>query len=277
MDYHADRFEDFSWLMMKDGELAGLLPANRRDGVAHSHQGLTFGGLVMGEIRTLEALEGLDRWREACRGAGLEAIVYKPVPHIYHRRPSEEALFWLHRNGAELVRREVSSAIRLQSPGPWSSRRVRGVRRASGAGATFQRSQRWAAFWPVLTEVLGRRHDVAPVHSLGEIQRLASQFPEEIHLHTVELRGEVVAGTVIFRSPEVAHAQYIASSEQGREIGALDGLNAWMLDHYRGQVGYFDFGVSNERATGDLNAGLASHKDEFGGSAVVYDAYRLRL
>jgi hypothetical protein len=277
MEYHADRFEDFSCVILDGGHLAGLLPANRRDKAVHSHQGLTFGGLVSGDMRSLETLRALDGWVEFCRRAGLASLNYKPLPYIYHRRPSDEALFWLHRNGAELVRRNVSTAIRLNEPGPWSSRRRRGAKKAQSTGLIFQRSQHWDAFWTLLIEVLGERHDAKPAHSSAEIQLLANRFPQEIQLYTAEKADQVVAGTVMFCSPQVAHAQYIASGPAGREAGALDGLYARLFEIYGGQVSYFDFGISNDPATGDLNPGLIAQKEEFGGSAVTYDMYRLAL
>ena len=46
MDYHADRFADFSLMFYNDKhKLCALLPANIDDGTLYSHQGLTYGGL----------------------------------------------------------------------------------------------------------------------------------------------------------------------------------------------------------------------------------------
>jgi len=47
MDYHSDRFRDFSILVLEDGKLKSILPANLDlEGNLHSHQGLTYGGFV---------------------------------------------------------------------------------------------------------------------------------------------------------------------------------------------------------------------------------------
>ena len=46
MDYHADRFHDHSLLFFLKGRLFAILPANRVGDTLHSHQGLTYGGLV---------------------------------------------------------------------------------------------------------------------------------------------------------------------------------------------------------------------------------------
>ncbi|MFT6748422.1 MAG: hypothetical protein ACJAQ1_000334, partial [Flavobacterium sp.] len=45
MEYHSDRFEDFSLLVFNNKEkLVAILPANRVDESVFSHQGLTYGG-----------------------------------------------------------------------------------------------------------------------------------------------------------------------------------------------------------------------------------------
>ena len=55
MDYHSDRFEDNSLMFYLEGRLYGVMPANRVGDVLYSHQGLTYGGLVM-DAKTTAAL-----------------------------------------------------------------------------------------------------------------------------------------------------------------------------------------------------------------------------
>lgn len=47
MEYHADRFTDHSLLVLKKGKPVALLPANIADNTLYSHQGLTYGGLIL--------------------------------------------------------------------------------------------------------------------------------------------------------------------------------------------------------------------------------------
>ncbi|MBL8343168.1 MAG: hypothetical protein JNL30_16995, partial [Rubrivivax sp.] len=54
MDYHQDRFLDHSLMLYRDRTLLGLLPANRSsDSRVASHDGLTYGGLVLKRDATL--------------------------------------------------------------------------------------------------------------------------------------------------------------------------------------------------------------------------------
>jgi hypothetical protein len=277
MDYHADRFTDASLVALEDGAPLALLPLNRQGDEAWSHQGLTFGGLIVDDMGTAQVLSVLDACADHLSAGGVAQLIYKTLPTIYPRAPSQEDLYWLFRHEAALIRRDVSVAIDYRARGPVSDRRTRGARKAEKTGLAFGRSQDWAGFWRLLEGVLAGRHGAAPVHSLTEIQLLAGRFPEEIALFAAALGDELQAGVVMFRSAQVAHAQYIAVGEPGRENGALDGLFEHLIGLHAATHRYFDFGISNTDQGRVLNEGLARQKEEFGGSAVVHDVYRVAL
>lgn len=287
MEYHSDRFEDASLLIYDDNKLVGLLPANRsrRDAATvESHGGLTYGGLLLGDKATA-MLTGkmLHVAAEYYLAQGYKQLVYKPTPYIYHRQPTEETLYWLYRAGATLETRNVSTAVSLRNPLPLSELRRRKFRQAqnvdlrirsekSGAAA----DEDYPAYWDLLTETLEQRHGVRPVHSLEEIKRLKSLFPNEIKIYTAEREGALLAGVLCFDCGNVVHAQYIAAGAEARTCGALDLLFATLLEIYSDRA-YFDFGISNEPETGRINEGLIFQKEGFGGRAVCYDRYLVSL
>lgn len=53
MDYHADRFTDYSLMFYKGGRLLALLPGNIEDDTYCTHGGLTYGGsfLLIRQVR----------------------------------------------------------------------------------------------------------------------------------------------------------------------------------------------------------------------------------
>ncbi|MDB5438242.1 MAG: family acetyltransferase [Caulobacteraceae bacterium] len=277
MDYHADRFTDASRMVAQDGHLIGLLPLNVSGDQAWSHQGLTFGGLLVDDLGAAEILAVLDACAEALQGEDVTSLTYKAQPWIYPSAPAQEDLYWLFRRDAALVRRDVSAAIDYRARGRVSSRRLRGARKGEKAGLSFGRSADWAGYWRLLDTVLGERHGAAAVHSLAEIQMLTERFPEEIALFTAAAGGELQAGVVMFRSDRVAHAQYIAAGEDGRRNGALDGLFEHLIALHATSHRYFDFGISNTDGGRVLNEGLMRQKEEFGASALTHDVYRLDL
>ena len=278
MEYHRDRFDDHSLIATEDDRIQALLPANRAGDIVFSHQGLTFGGLVLADAcRQSRVLSVVDSVMTHLREAGIRRFVYKPLPSIYAVRPASEDLYALYRQGASLVRRDASTAIDYGEQGALSNRRTRGAKKAAKSGLSFIESDRWAEFWEVLSETLRSRHAVAPVHELTEIRLLANRFPASIRLFVASEGGSIVAGVVLFETVRVAHAQYIAASERGRDIGALDGLFLHVIDHFRQTKRYFDFGISTEDGGRRLNEGLIAQKEEFGGSTIVHDVYELVL
>ena len=86
MDYHAHRFIDCSLLVYKDKELIALFPANfvKEEHTVYSHQGLTYGGLIMG--RDITATDVLVTLKEIClwytQHMHVSTLFYKPIPYI---------------------------------------------------------------------------------------------------------------------------------------------------------------------------------------------------
>ena len=83
-----------------------------------------------------------------------------------------------------------------------------------------------------------------------------------------------MAGTVLFITPDVVHAQYISGIEEGRNNGALDFLFDFVIKKYA-TVKYFDFGICNENAGRDLNFGLLDWKEGFGGRTFCHNFYEI--
>lgn len=279
MDYHADRFDDFS-VVIRDakGRVRALLPANRDGDTVISHGGLTYGGFVVDASMHASAM--LDVF-EACRGLlivnGVTQWIYKPIPHIYHLEPAEEDLYALFRCGAVLLRRDVGACACPAEIAQPSERLRWWVRKAKGAGVVVEASERLEEYWPVLEENLASRHGESPVHTLAEITLLKSRFPDCIHLFVARLNGTVVAGSIVYETTTVARNQYAATTDEGRKAGAAALLVTDLLQsHFRGKR-WFDYGISTEQGGRVLNGGLQRFKEGFGLRAVVADCYSVPL
>lgn len=277
MDYHADRFEDCSLLFVDaDERIRAILPANRQDGVLHSHAGLTFGGLLLapatGQQQVLDIFECL---LDSLPLLEVSELRYKCIPAIYHARPCEEDRYALFRFGAERYRCDPSSCL-APAGLDLSSRRRRGLGKARKQDLEVRESADWHGFWSVLRENLASRHETAPVHSESEIELLASRFPQAIRLFGCFSGERWLAGSVVYDSGQVAHAQYIASTAQGRESGALDLLFATLISDVFVRRPWFDFGISSEAQGLRLNGGLIGFKEGFGAHTIVHELHCLR-
>jgi hypothetical protein len=278
VEYHRERFEDASLVVSRGGEVVALLPANRSANEVHSHQGLTYGGLVVSPAMTTpDMLEVFEALCAHLRASGVRRLHYKTIPSIYHRLPAEEDRYALFRMGAVLSRRDVLSVVPAGRHGPVQSRRTRGAGKARRAGVTLARPAEWGPFWTILSQHLRERYGADPVHSLAEIELLRDRFPDHIKLFTAQHDHEDVAGVVIFESAMTAHVQYIASSAKGRDLGALDALFLHLLEEVFAEKPFFDFGISNEQGGRVLNRGLIEQKEGFGARAMVHDFYELDL
>jgi hypothetical protein len=284
MAHHGDRFADRSLLVLDDrGRLAGVLPAAVDPGdpaVVVTHPGLTYGGLVRGRRLAGTALvDALAAIASEYEGQGFKRLLYKPVPHIYHRTPAEDDLFALSELGAVRVRCELSTTVPLgDGPAPNSARR-QGIRNAARKGVVVvEGPEHIRPFWGVLAGNLRERHDAAPVHSAGQLEDLSGQLPANLRCLAALHDGVVVAGTILFETHTVSHTQYNGTNAAGQQLGALDLVLGRAIERARERGAlYFDFGVSNARPSTRLNDGLHWYKTSFGGGGVAHELYELAL
>ena len=277
MDYHADRFQDASLMIYRKGQLYALLPANRLGDTLYSHQGLTYGGLITKkQSTTAEICEVFIKINEYLYHSGVQRVIYKPTPWIYHCYPGEEDLYTLtYICHAQLTSRDISSTIPFDSRIKFSESRRSGIRKATRAGVTVRESKDLATFWDILDKNLTNKYATHPVHSLEELTLLHSRFPNSIRLFMAyNDKGIAIGGTIIYEMPRVVHSQYISASPEGKRLGAIDLLFDYILnDVYANHKGFFDFGKSTEEGGKILNKTLIFQKEGFGGRGVCYDCY----
>ena len=278
MDYHADRFADHSLMFYSGESLIALLPAHVKEETLCSHNGLTYGGLLLDDSTTTETVlaifEALERYLLTNNIA--TRIIYRPVPHIYHSYPCEEDRYALFRNGAVLTECKASSVIDIANPVPPKGRRK--LTAAAKSRLHITEESEYAAFWDILDKRLQSRYGVSPVHSIEEIERLHNHFPDNIKLFTVnDSNGALLGGVVLYITDMVVHMQYSGTTEEGRRTSALDFLYEHLINERFAGKRYFDFGISVEEGGHYLNSGLIAYKERLGGRTVTYDTYVIDL
>jgi len=259
--------------------LIAILPANIKENKLHSHQGLTFGGLVVNNKTTTELVHVIFlALLDFLKAQGsIVSFIYKRIPDFYCSHPSQEDLYALFLLKADLYRRDVSSLIDLNALYPYSKLRKRSVNKARKNEVAITNDDDLSSFWELLSQVLQFKHGAKPVHSLEEINLLRLKFPRNIKCFTARLGGELVAGALIYETDDVAHTQYLASSERGRDTGALDLVIDHLLKTVYKDKKYFNFGISTEENGQYLNKGLIAQKEGFGARAFVQDYYEIKV
>ena len=279
MDYHADRFDDNSFMFYHKGKLKAVLPANVAGDTLYSHQGLTYGGLLLDKKAAVEdVLECFDSLNSWLRENGISKVVYKALPWIYQQYPSEEDLYALTwKCKAQLISRDISSSIVIDNKLKFAESRKSGIRKALSLNIEVGESNDVDGFWHVLEDNLGNRYNAKPVHTANEMKLLMSRFPNNIKLYVAKMNGEIVGGTLIYVTPQVVHTQYISASVEGKKHGALDLLFDYIINKVYANCRYFDFGKSTEQGGAYLNEPLIFQKEGFGGRGVCYDWYQWEL
>lgn len=278
MEYHSDRFEDYSLLVLKNGKLVGLLPANISQHVVYSHQGLTYGGLILNKkIKGKEVLEIFKAVLKFLNSEGIEKLHIKLSPAIYHNLPAAEMDYLLFITNAKMVRADILSVIDNENPLKIAPNRMEGVKKGRKNQLTIEEGNDFEPFWEeILIPNLSMRHNAVPVHTIGEITELAHKFPDNIRQFNVCKNNEIVGGATIFENENVAHVQYISANEDKQQLGTLDFLFEYLINERFKEKRFFDFGTSNENHGKNINEGLFYWKECFGARSMVQPFYEVK-
>ena len=278
MDYHSDRFTDCSLMVYRKGKLDAVMPGNLDQDIFYSHQGLTYGGIILSQnTGSSDLLSYFVAINNLLKTLGTSNVIYKEIPFIYRKLPSQESSYALFKLNAEKIGCNLSSTIDQKNKLAFSESRKSGLRKAIKANIEIRQPSDFIDFWMVLEENLMKTHNKIPVHSLEEITMLREKFPENILNYNCVNEVETIAGCVLFVMKNVVHVQYISANETGKNSGALDLLFDYLINEKYAHVPYFDFGQSTEQMGAVLNENLIFQKEGFGGRGVTYDVYKYAL
>lgn len=279
LEYHKERFRDHS-LMLYDGvRLTALFPANQSKAHITSHGGLTYGGLIVGlNTKLLTTLSCFYAVLAYYHQKGFKKVLYKPVPSFFHIQPFYHDIYALFLAKAKFTAVNTGFVTDMRVHPVISARRMRLVRKAQKHGITIVKARDCRRFWnEILMPHLAKRFTATPVHTADEIELLRNRFPKNIIQYHAVGEKKIIAGVTIFWDRGIAHSQYIAGSEVGREAGALDYLFWRLMTHEFKQARYFSLGTTNMGSLDgkDLSHGLVEWKEGFGAHMFPYPCYTI--
>lgn len=277
MEYHSDRFEDYSLLIYDEEKLVSVLPANRLEDTIYSHQGLTYGGFIFqNSIKLGTTIAILHDVVKYLHENQIDKLNIKLIPSIYCYGFSEEVAYSLFLLEAKLSRRDCLSVLDLTKPFSISKTRKESIRRGIKNDLVIKEELNFELFWKeILIPNLDKKHNAKPVHSVAEIIKLQKVFPENIRHFNVYKEEKIVAGTTIFVSEKVAHPQYISGNSQKNELGSLDYLYDYLINVVFKDKNFFDFGPSHENNSLNINEGILFWKESFGAKTNTQDYYEI--
>lgn len=275
MEYHSDRFTDYSLLVYKDDLLYAVLPANIVGDKLYSHKGLTYGSLVLSKsaklLYTFEAFKALLAFLNA---KAISTLELRNIPTFYNTMPSDELSYFLFKANATLIKRDALMVIDTSTKIKFQKNRREGINKAKRNGLTIAVEHNFEGFWnEILIPNLQQKHGIAPVHSLEEIQLLAAKFPDHIKQVNVYKDNVIVAGTTLFLTKTTIHPQYVSGNSDKNAFGSLDLAYDYIINHFDSSKRYFDFNISSEENGTALNSGLIFWKESCGARTFVADNY----
>jgi len=284
LKYHPpERFEDTSLLFYKDTRLLALFPAvtlrQNKTKTLCSHRGSSYGGFVVkSPLSVKDAFRLVEDLLAFARENHFNSIELTPAPQIYLTRPNNYIDFALVLNNFIYKKREISSVIPLdfgvnQILTTFSSPARRAVRRAQKLNVIVKESEDYAEFYQILQTNLKLRHNVTPTHTLNELLKLKTLFPERIKLFAAFAEQKMVAGVVMFIcNQKVVLAFYISHREDFQHFRGVNLLFyeiiKWAIEC---KYQFLDFGIFTVNM--EPNWGLGRFKESFGAQGVFRDTF----
>jgi len=277
IEYHKGRFEDYSLMLFSDEKLLAILPAHRAEKSVFSHQGLTYGGLVVNEkLRSTDFFTLFEKLLIFLHKEGINELYIKGFPHFYTTQFADEIKYLQFVLGAEIYRKDFCAVIHLAAPYDISASVIRDRKKALQNGYQIDFDGDISLFWEeVLIPNLQETFQCNPVHSVEEILYLKEKFPQHIQqVNVLSEKGEIIGGTTLFIDKKTVHSQYISMKKKLLTRGVLDHLHCSILEKIESDFSYFDFGISNEEEGKKINKGLLEWKEKFGARPAIQEFYK---
>jgi len=279
MEYHQDRFDDYSLIIENEKGWVAVLPANRVEDEVFSHQGLTYGGLVFKynfeRITIITIFESIVNHLIINQ---FKTFFIKPILSFYTDESFIEIDYFLVQKNANLYRKDMNLFIDFKSDYSISKSKLKHFRRVSSLGLEIREDNNFRLFWEdVLIPRLHEKHSAKPVHSIDEIIYLHSKFPQNIKQYNVYFDNKIITGITLFVFRNGVKSQYGATTSLGEKMRALDFLFITLINEFKEKVYFFDMGTVSENEGKSFNPGLLKQKEELGCSISDQNYYSLEL
>jgi len=282
LSYHPpNRFEDFSLLFLRDGNIMSVLPAcieeiNGKKMLA-SHKGSTYGGFVIPmRFGVKDSLELVDTFLEFLYSKNIDGVWMRYPEYIFEIQPSQEIKFAMWYKGFELDYIELSTCYFLNDYDA-SKPIIRQARKSYDRGITcIFDSNNFKEFYEILYNNLKHKYNKAPTHTLEEILLLKKLLKNKFILITAHLNNRVVGGLVIFvANKKTAHIFYSAVDKSLSGLFVNDALVDIAIRELKKRgVMYLNYGISTEDKGKRVNFELFRFKEKFKGFGVYREVWK---
>ena len=288
LSYHPkSRFIDHSLLINKKGKLFSVFPAAEKTigdkRYLVSHPGSSVGSFVVPESLSIaDSLNLVKILIIYSKEKNFDGIRITLPPTLYQRRLSNYMDFSFIKNNFKYLKRDITSILFLENSlqlttDKFRSSHKRSIKKAENDGVIIRQSEDFISFYRILEKNLNIRHNVNPTHTVQELIKIHTLFPEKCNLFGAFIDEKMIAGVINFIiNKEVVLAFYISHDEAYKEYRPVNLLFytifGWAIEsHFK----IYDFGTFT--VDGSPNMGLGRFKESFGASGIFRDTIEFKF
>jgi hypothetical protein len=284
LSYHpASRFDFLNLAIREEGRLICVIPGaavgNDSGRVFKSPAGASFGGFVFADDCDLKTMQdAVVVFGDKVRDMGLTAAEIALPPVCYSRNEHQGLSFVLTSLGYDLILREATAVVPLGAfdENALHSVLARNLRKAAREGLLIRLGTDPADFYGVLTANLSAK-GVSPTHTLEEIEKLFTLFPDRLVLLEAVLEDRVVGGSLlVICNDRVGLSFYICDDPGERKLRVTETVLHNSIRKLR-ESGYRYLDLGTVSRAGRPDWGLVRFKSKFATRTYVRENYRLDL
>jgi len=282
LSYHpAHRFKSFHLMVKEKNNIIALFPAVEETNSIISHKGASYGGFVIKDgLGVHEIYLAVQHSLDYLKSHNYEKIILTQPPLIYYKNPNQYIDFALMKNGFHYRKREITAVIPLDAAEPlltFHADARRSTKKAIREGVQVKISEDFKTFYDILKHNLGMRHNVSPTHTLDELLKLKTLFPDDIILFGAYLKEKMLGGIVIFMTnPNVILAFYISHDDRFQSYRPVNLLFYEVINWGRNKgFKYLDLGTFTLNM--EPNWGLGRFKENFNARGFLRDTFELQF
>jgi len=264
MDYHADRFEDFSLMIYEGLKLRAVLPAHRIGNEIFAHKGLTYSDFIFQKkIKFERKLAIVSEVLAFLNQEHIKNLFIRSIPFIFQSVTDESCAYIYHKTEAKIEQIKPFLVIDQRNGiVPNHNRKKNYKKLLKNDYQLDNKISDLPVFWQIVEKNLKDRYNTTPVHSLDEIKILSKRFPNQIKLFSIKKDGQVLAGALVFFINQAAHFQYIHALDTSESRQAVEFLTYELVQQFKKNT-YISFGTSAVLHN-NLNKNLVYWKESFG-------------
>ena len=288
LSYHINRkFIDNSLLFIKNNLIISIFPAAKlivnNEKVLYSHPGASYGGFVYNDISYADAEEIINLIDIYCIKNNYKKIFFISTPIIYNAKANDTLNYLLHRNSFFIEEYYISSVIEInKNTDPinyLNKRKKRYIQNyISDNNLIVKQNSDFDKYYPILLSNK-QKHNILPTHSLEELKRLNSLFPEKLHLLLLYYNKKIIGGSLNIIANKfcgILFYNMIDYEYKKLQPAAIQIFESIKWAKKRG-LKFLDLGVSQKPKSKDPmepHRDLITFKEQFGSIAILRTAFK---